>query len=179
MASSMTSRCNRAVRAAAVAIVSTSLALSAAAETVLITRSGAWQAFGGTTTSGRPVCGVSQSDEGRYFGLKFYAGDSTFTVQIGGKGWQLENGARQKLQMALDGNPPWTATGTAMHFNDGDAGLEFTINRSEIDKFAAEFRTSSSLGVRFTDWNQAGWSLSLAGSNAVTDAFLGCIVGLK
>ncbi len=161
------------------AIGSIACALSAVAETTLITKAGAWQAFGGTTSSGRPVCGVSQSDEGRYFGLKFYAGDPTFTVQIGAKGWQLDNGARQKLRMTLGGNPPWTATGTGIHFNDGDAGLEFTINRSEIDKFAAEFRNSSSLGVRFIDWNQAEWSLSLAGSNAITDAFLGCIVGLK
>jgi hypothetical protein len=179
MASRMTSKRNRAAWASALAIVSTSLALSAAAETVLITKSGAWQVFGGTTASGRPVCGVSQSVDGRYFGLKFYAGDSTFTIQIAGKGWRLQNGAQQKLQMLLDGNRPWMATGTAMHFNDGDAGLEFTISRSEIDKFAAEFRNSSALRVQFTDWDQAEWALSLAGSNAVTDAFLQCIVGLK
>jgi hypothetical protein len=153
-------------------------ASGAAAETSLITRAGAWQAFGGTTTSGRPVCGVSQSAGERYFGLKYYSGDSTFTIQMGAKSWHIENGAKQKLQMILDGNRPWTATGTGMHFNDGDAGLEFTISRNELDQFSAEFRSSSSLRVQLSGSDSAEWSLSLAGSNAVTGAFLQCIEGL-
>jgi hypothetical protein len=153
-------------------------ASSAAAETSLITRAGAWQAFGGTTTGGRPVCGVSQSAGDRYFGLKFFSGDSTFTIQMGAKSWRIENGAKQKLQMILDGNRPWTVTGTGMHFNDGDGGLEFTISRNELDQFAAEFRSSTLLRVQFAGPNAEDWSVSLAGSNAVTDAFLQCIEGL-
>jgi hypothetical protein len=153
-------------------------AVDAAAETSLITRAGAWQAFGGTTSGGRPVCGVSQSAGDRYFGLKFYSGDSTFTVQMGAKAWHIENGAKQTLQMILDGNRPWNASGTGMHFNDGDAGLEFTINRAELDQFAAEFRGSSWLRVQLSGLDGTEWSLSLAGSNAVTGAFLQCIEGL-
>ena len=149
------------------------------AETVLITRAGAWQAFGGTTSSGHPLCGVSQSVDDRYFGLKYYAGDPTFTVQLGAKSWHLEDGTKQKLQLLLDGNRPWVATAAALQFNDGDSGLVFTISRAGLDQFAAEFRNSSSLRVQFPDWKQEEWSLSLAGSNAVTEAFLGCIVGLK
>jgi hypothetical protein len=164
---------------AAFAILSAGVTAPASAETNLITRAGAWQAFGGTTASGRPLCGVSQTVGERYFGLKYYARDSTFTVQLGSKAWRLDNGASQQLQMVLDGNHPWTATGTAMHFNDGDAGLEFTINRAELDKFAAEFRSSTQLRVQFTNWDTAEWSLSLAGSNAITDSFLQCIVGLR
>jgi len=167
------------MRSLVVVLMSVGVALPSQAETSLITKVGAWQAFVGKTTGGRPVCGVSQSDGGRYFGLKFYAGDSTFTVQLGAKDWRLDNGAKQKLQMVLDGNRPWMATGTGMHFGDGDAGLEFTINRSEIDQFAAQFRTSGALRVQFTDWDAPEWSLSLAGSNAVTDAFIQCIVGLR
>jgi hypothetical protein len=167
------------MRSLIVALLSMGVTLPGQAETSLITKVGAWQAFGGKTAGGRAVCGVSQSAGDRYFGLKFYAGDSTFTVQLGAKGWHLDNGAKQKLQMVLDGNRPWIATGTAMHFGDGDAGLEFTINRSEIDQFAAQFRTSGSLRVQFTDWDAPEWSLSLAGSNAVTDAFLQCIIGLR
>jgi hypothetical protein len=154
------------------------VASGAAAETSLITRSGAWQAFGGTTTSGRPLCGVSQSTGELYFGLKFYSGDSTFTVQIGAKSWRIANGAQRKLQMVLDGNRPWLATGTGMHFSDGDAGLEFTIDRSKIDQFAAQFRGGNALHVQFAAPDATEWSLSLAGSSAVTDAFLQCIEGL-
>jgi hypothetical protein len=161
-----------------VVILVAGIATPVTAETSLITKAGAWQAFGGTTTGGRPVCGVSQSAGDRYFGLKFYSGDTTFTIQTGAKTWRTENGAKQKLRMVLGGNPPWTATGTGMHFNDGDAGLEFTINRSEIDQFAAQFRNSDSLRIQLSNADAEVWSMSLAGSNAVTDAFLQCIQGL-
>jgi len=164
--------------AISVAILVAGFTMAARAETSLITRSGAWQAFGGTTSSGRPVCGVSQSVGERYFGLKYFSGDSTFTIQLGARSLRIENGARQKLQMILDGNRPWNATGAGMHFNDGDGGLEFTISRNELDQFAVEFRNSSSLRVQFSGPDAAEWSLSLAGSNAVTVAFLQCIEGL-
>ena len=153
-------------------------AFGAAAETSLITKAGAWQAFGGTTSSGRPVCGVSQSAGERYFGLKYYSGDSTFTIQMGAKSWRIENGAKRELQMILDGNRPWTATGVGMHFNDGDGGLEFAISRDKLDQFAVEFRNSSSLRVQFSSLDSAEWTFSLAGSNAVSGAFLQCIEGL-
>src|SRR5690349_9370239 len=160
--------------ATATALVLCAAASGAAAETNLITRAGAWQAFGGTTSGGHPVCGVSQSAGDGYFGLKFYAGDSTFTIQLGNKAWRLANGATQALQMTLDTNRPWNATGTGMHFNDGDAGLEFTISRSEIDTFAEQFPNSTLLRVKLAGPNGEDWSVSLAGSNAVTDAFLQC-----
>jgi len=160
-------------------ILSLGFAAPAGAETSIIARAGVWSAFGGTTNSGRAVCGVSQSAGDRYFGVKFFAGDSTFTIQMGTKSWRIENGAKQKVQMIMDGNRAWTATGTGMHFNDGDAGLEFTINRNELDQFAAEFRASSLLRVQFMGSDASEWSLSLAGTNAVSDAFLNCIRGLR
>ena len=164
---------------AAWAFLAASLAMSARAETSLITRAGAWQVFGGTTAGGWPVCGVSQSTDGRYFALKYYARDTTFTVQMGAKSWRLAEGALQKLHMVMDGNRPWVTTASGMRFADGDPGLEFTINRSEIDQFAAQFRASSVLRVQFADWDVAEWSIALAGSNAVMDAFLQCIQGLR
>lgn len=167
------------IRAISTVTLIAGMATAANAETNLITQAGAWQAFGGTTTSGRPVCGVSQSSNDHYFGLKYYSGDPTFTIQVGAKAWRLENGSKQKLQMIMDAHAPWNVTGTGMHFNDGDAGVEFSVIRAEIDQFAAEFRGSGLLRLRFTDTDAAEWSLSLAGSNAVTDAFLQCITGLR
>jgi hypothetical protein len=167
------------IRAISTVSLIAGMATLARAETNLITQAGAWQAFGGTTTGGRPLCGVSQSSNNHYFGLKYYAGDPTFTIQVGAKTWRLETGAKQSLQMIMDGHAPWNVTAAGMHFNDGDAGLQFSINRAEIDQFAAEFRGSGQLRLRFTDPDAAEWSLSLAGSNAVTDAFLQCITGLR
>ena len=112
------------IAAASVLAAGAGLAATAWADTHVISRSGAWEAFGGTTTNGRAVCGMSSSVGGRYFGLKYFAGDSTATIQLGSNTWNIDNGAKQKVTMTLDNNAPWNATATGMHFNDGDAGLE-------------------------------------------------------
>src|SRR5260370_4550303 len=117
----------------------------AQAATRTLARSGTWEAFGGITTRGAGVCGMSQEVNKRYFGLKLFAGDSTFTIQVGGKIWQIENGKKQSVVMVLDGNRPWRAIATGMHFSDGDAGLEFTINRDELAEFNRQFRDASQL----------------------------------
>jgi hypothetical protein len=113
------------------------------ADTQTLARAGSWSAFGGTTTSGRPVCGVSSSGDGRYFGLKFYKGDDTLTIQLGSSSWTIENKSKQRVTMRIDSNSRWTATAVGMHFNDGDAGLEFEINHRELDRFVREFRSGA------------------------------------
>jgi len=133
------------MRSLVVAVLSMGVALPGQAETSLITKVGAWQAFGGKTTGGRPVCGVSQSAGDRYFGLKFYAGDSTFTVQLGAKSWRLENGAKQKLQMVLDGNRPWMATGTGMTLSAASSTILIT-NTSATSK-TMTFFAGAALGA--------------------------------
>lgn len=154
-------------------------ASSASAETHVLRRAGIWEAFGGTTTSGRPVCGVSSQVQDKYFGWKYFYGDDTFTIQLGKSSWQIDDGAKQKVAMQFDRNSPWNATATGMHFNDGDAGLEFTINRSELDEFEQEFRSSNQVAVRFPGSDASDWYVSLSGVNSVFDAFRQCILKMQ
>jgi len=161
------------------ALAATCVLSTAWAETHVISQSGAWQVFGGTTTKGRPVCGMSSSGNGRYFGVKYFSGDDTITIQLGSGTWKIEDGAKQKLKMRLDNNSEWNATGTGMHFNDGDAGMEFTINRKELDEFMREFRASAIIRVDFTGSNAKPWTTSLAGTNAVATVFSNCVRDLK
>jgi hypothetical protein len=166
--------------AARAAILAVCLAASMAhAETYTLAQAGNWTAFGGTTHSGRPVCGVSQEAGSRYFGLKLYSGDATFTIQVGSKEWKIADKLNIKVTMRFDANSPWNAVGTGMHFSDGDAGLEFGVNKSEIDRFMAEFRNSNQLRLQFQNAGMADWALSLVGSNAVNTAFQTCIRNLK
>jgi hypothetical protein len=151
----------------------------AEAATRTLARSGTWEAFGGNTTKGGRVCGVSQQVNNRYFGLKLFAGDSTFTIQVGGKIWQIENGKKQSVVMVLDGNRPWRATATGMHFNDGEAGLEFTINRDELGEFNRQFRDAGQLRLQFPGTMTADWLVDLTGTSAVSDAFGRCTRGLN
>ncbi len=162
-----------------IAAAATSVALLVAvplrADTSILARAGNWEAFGGTTTQGKPVCGVSQTmDDGRYVGVKFFNGDDTFTLQIGWKQWRINDGDKQAIHMTLDSNALWKATATGFHFNDGDAGLEFTINARELDEFVREFRNSSVMRLQFPGSGAQDWSVSLSGTSAVSDAFDRC-----
>jgi hypothetical protein len=149
------------------------------AETRVLASAGGWQAFGGTTLKGRPVCGMSSSGNGRYFGIKYFAGDDTLTIQLGSNRGRIENGAKQRLQMRFDAERPWNATGTGMHFNDGDAGLEYAINRTELAEFVREFSDSARITVTFIGSNAAPWSGSLAGTRAIVETFERCVRTLR
>jgi hypothetical protein len=62
------------------------------------------------------------------------------TTEVGNKAWRIDNGAKLKVPMNFDGNATWNATATGFHFNDGDPGLEFTVNVNEKNQFLTEFR---------------------------------------
>lgn len=141
------------------------------AETKTLARSGSWAAFGGTTTKGLGVCGISGSPGDRYFSLKQFSGYDTFTVQL--QVPSITDGDKVGMSLQFDANNVWTATATGFHFEDGDAGLEFTINRSEASRFAYEFESSSQLRIRF-DSGLPQWVLGLQGTMAVSTAFKGC-----
>jgi hypothetical protein len=142
-----------------------------------LARAGDWEAFGGTTTNGRGVCGIS-SEVGmpkRYFSVKFYAGSNTFTLQLRTAEWTANDGEKVPVTMQLDDNPIWRANGTMFRFQDGDAGVQFSIRRAELDNFAREFRTSSLLKLQFKNGRFSPWSFDLEGVAAVDSAFQNCI----
>jgi len=156
------------------------LAASAAhADTRTIARAGAWEAFGGTTTQGRPLCGVSTTTtDGRYVGVKMFQGNETFTIQVGWKQWTIKDGAKQDVHMMMDGNPRWRASASGMHFGDGDAGLEFNVASSQLLDFVRQFTDSNRLLLQFPGGGAQDWAISLAGTTAVSTAFSNCIGNL-
>jgi hypothetical protein len=155
------------------------ISADASADTKTLARAGSWEAFGGTTTGGRGVCGISAEPAGRYLGLKLFAGGQTFTIQMGTSAWKLDKGRKVELTLRFDNNPTWRATGTAFLFDDGDAGLQFDVNRAEIDTFAREFRDSSTLRIVFQDNVLPQWIMGLEGTMAVNSAFQSCMKSLK
>jgi len=167
------------VGALATCLLASLLASPGHAETKDLARAGSWAAFGGTTTGkGQGVCGISAEPGGRYFGLKLFAGDDTFTIQMGTKAWKLTDGGKVELTMQFDAHPMWRARGTAFHFIDGDAGLEVSVNRNELDRYQLEFRSSSQLQIKFKGV-LPDWRLGLEGTNTVNAAFQTCVRNLK
>jgi len=151
---------------------------SARADTRILARAGAWQAFGGTTSNGVPVCGVSQSTaDGSYFGLKIVSRSAPVVVQLGHAGWQLADRQKVAIFLRFDASPPWSTGGAGMHFNEGDPGLEIGFTKADFDRFQLGFRTASQLRVQ--PENMPEWLVDLAGSSAISDALQECTRSLR
>jgi hypothetical protein len=165
--------------ASVLAFAALAITNSASAETKALARAGSWEAFGGTTTQGRGVCGISAEVAKRYFGVKLFAGNDTFTIQLGTPAWTVTKGEKVGVTMRLDSNPVWRATGTGFHFEDGDGGLQYAVKRAELDTFAREFRNSSTLRLQFENNRFPEWIMGLEGTMAVNAAFQTCTRGLQ
>jgi len=150
---------------------------TAAAETRALAASGSWKAFGGTSNNGTGVCGISGSPGKRYFGLKQFADTDTFEVQM--QMPQVTDKAQIPLTLKFDANGTWSATGYGFHFADGDPGINFPVNRSQADRFAHEFKSSSQLTIRFGSGGYQPWIMGLEGTMAVSNAFQNCMRALK
>ena len=148
-------------------------------QTTVFDRSGVWRAFGGKCDDGRQKCGVSTSGTGKYFSIDYLNGDNTLTVQLGSSDWQVNNGDKTRVTMQIDSEPPWRATGTGMHFSDGDAGLWFEIDRNQLDRFMNEFRAGGQLVLRFPDSDVPDWRATLSGTRRVSDSFVRCISAIS
>jgi hypothetical protein len=169
------------IKGARIATLAALLAASplAQADTHALASSGSWRAFGGTTNSGRPVCGVSMNVEDRYFGVKYFSGEPTFTIQMGTGAWTVSNGEKIAVRMTFDTQSPWNASGTGMHFSDGDAGVEFDIQQGQLDAFLREFRGSARLRLEFPNRGVADWQLALAGVSVVSEAMQDCVKKIR
>jgi len=159
-------------------------AASAAAQTKIIATSGDWGVFSGKTVSGDNkgggVCGVSRETDTQYFGLKLFAGEDTFSIQMGTKRWAaIAENQRIGVTMRIDSQPLWRATGNTFRFPDGDMGIEYDINRNQVGKFMTEFRAGTRIHITFANPGMPPWDLSLTGTAALSDAFMGCTRTLK
>lgn len=145
------------------------------AETTSIVRIKDWQAFGGTTEKGRPVCGVSIDVGGKYFGVKYFAGTDTAVVQMGGKTLKIAKDAQQAVKFRIDSHDGWKATGLGIIFNDGEPGIEFRIKKDELDQFVEQLQSGSGLIVSLISSANDDWEFDLTGTRSVHSAIGRCI----
>ena len=163
------------VRAAHGGVLAALLFIGAAtAQTRTLQRAGAWEAFGGTASKGIALCGMSSEANARYFSIKRAAGSDVLSVQLGMPQGRLTDGERWQVRLAFDSKAARSAVGVGMHFDDGDAGLEFAVPAAESDEFLRAFRSGTQITVYFPDANLPEWKVPLSGSSAVADAFQQC-----
>jgi hypothetical protein len=145
---------------------------SAIADTRTLATQGAWKAYGGRSTDGTQVCGMSVSgDQGRSLHIKYYDGTNDLSLQAFKESWRIPVGTRFPVIMRVDGRSPWHVP---QAYGRGDL-VEWRVSLSQGDSFLSEFRFGTNLNIAFPSGSEAPWTASLSGSNAITSVFITCI----
>ncbi|HEY4168089.1 MAG TPA: hypothetical protein VGM96_14990 [Reyranella sp.] len=139
-----------------------------------LAKASGWEAFGGTTGDGTPVCGVSLEVGDSWLQLKYFKGDEGFTVQVGDSSWTGKSGEKVKVRMRFDDGKPWSAEATAFKANK-EVALSFEIGADDIDDWMGDFKGSDKLRIAFVDTDIPPWKASLAGARTVGEAMEDCI----
>lgn len=149
-------------------------ATPAAAEVKTFAEAGGWEAFGGLSSDGTPVCGVSTSSDTSFFTLKYFKGDTVLTVQLSDSTWKGKLGDKIPVAMKFDDNPTWRATATTIKLGH-DFGLEFTVNAKVIGDWMDEFKESDKLYVVFPDSSVDNWVADLGGTKIIGEQMEKCV----
>ncbi|WP_424812667.1 hypothetical protein [Roseococcus sp. YIM B11640] len=151
-------------------------ALPAGAQTPTQTlaRAGWWTAFSGPFDGDTPACGIDNRDSqtGRQFQIIQRAGQPML-VRMVRPSWNITAYDRVPVRFAIDAGRSWSAEATG-------SGQEITwvVTGDVAPGFESAFRNGSSMRIEFLRGNEATWHFSLSGSNAIMNAFQGCVATL-
>ena len=140
----------------------------------VVARAGGWEAFGGITSNGQAVCGVSIEGRESWFSLKYFKGDKFLTVQLGDSEWRGEAGDKVTVSMRFDDGKPWRAEATAFKL-DKETALEFTVDADNAGDWMTDFKDSDKLRIVFVDTKLPAWTANLKGANEVGEAMEDCL----
>jgi hypothetical protein len=157
---------------AVVALMMTATPGAALAQVQTYYHAGAWDAFSGRGGGGEAVCGVGTTNpsDGRRFALRFDIGGSATTLSAIKPDWSVPDNTHVTVVMQVGLNTPWTLQGVGH-----DHSIDWTLDPAAMQTFDRQFRGASSMTLTFPDGNEPPWSLSLAGSSAISDTFGRCI----
>jgi hypothetical protein len=66
-----------------------------------------------------------------------------------------------------------------MHFKDGDAGLQFKINKKQQAELLRELGGGKIIAFAFPNDKVAGWLFSLDGADTIGAKFTDCLKNMK
>jgi hypothetical protein len=151
------------------------LALPARADVNVYYHVGVWDAFDGQGDNGQPLCGIGSrnASDGRAFSLRFPIGGDDVTFTATKPGWNIPNNTQIPVVVQIGLQQPWTeqAVGSGNR-------VEWTLDRSDIQTFDAQFRRATSMTVTFPSGNEPPWVISLSGSTAASNAMGRCVTDL-
>jgi hypothetical protein len=157
-------------RLAALAITLTPVAALAQMQTYY--HAGAWDAFSGKSDTGGAVCGIGSTypTDNRRLSIRFDIGGTNTTFSAGKPDWSIPPDTHITVVMQVGLNTPWT-----MQAVGHDHSIDWALDPNAMQTFDRQFRGASSMTLTFPNGNEPPWSLSLAGSAAISDTFGRCV----
>jgi len=149
--------------------------VSAMAEVSVYFHTGSWDAFTGSATNGKLVCGVGSTNpsDNRSISMRFEIGGDVVQFQAKKPTWNIPPNTPIAVVLQIGLESPWNMQG----MGNGQM-VEWTLERMSMPIFDAQFRRSGSMTVTFPSGNEPPWTVGLNGSTAISNAFGRCVADL-
>ncbi len=133
---------------------------------------GAWDAFSGRDDKKGAVCGISatMAPDNRRLAVSFDIGGSDTTFSASKPDWAIPENTRVTVVMQVGLTAPRIAQGVGH-----EHAIVWTLPPAGMQTFDKDFRLSPSMTLTFPEGSEAPWTVSLAGSTAISDTFGRCI----
>ena len=133
---------------------------------------GAWDAFSGRTDSGGAVCGIGNTNAAasQRLSIRFDIGGRETTFSASKPDWSIPDKTPIRVVMQVGLNTPSTRQASGH-----GRSIDWPMDRPAMQSFDQQFRGASSMTLTFPDGNEPPWTVSLAGSSAISDALDRCV----
>lgn len=133
---------------------------------------GAWDAFSGRTDKGAAVCGIGSTmpPDDRRLSISFDIGGTSTDFSASKPDWAIPADTRVTVVMQIGLNTPWTEQGAG-----NGHSIDWTLTPDVMGAFDHQFRGASLMTLTFPNGNEPPWTISLAGSSAISDTIERCV----
>jgi hypothetical protein len=133
---------------------------------------GVWDAFSGRNDKGGAICGIGNTNpaDNRRLAIRHDIGGGDTVFSVSKPDWSIPDNTRVTVVMQVGLNTPWTEQA----IGHGHM-IDWPMDRSVAQPFDQQFRGASSMTLTFPDGNEPPWTIMLAGSSAISDAFGRCV----
>ncbi|HME23439.1 MAG TPA: hypothetical protein VKI44_19275 [Acetobacteraceae bacterium] len=136
---------------------------------------GSWDAFSGPGTDGNMVCGIGSTNpvDNHSISLRFAIGGDSVLFEAKKPNWSIPGGTQLPVVLQIGLDTPWNLQGVG----NGQM-VEWSLDRTTMETFDAQFRRAGSMTVSFPTGNEPPWTIGLNGSTAISNAFGRCVTQL-
>lgn len=137
---------------------------------------GSWDAFAGSGTDSKRVCGVGSTNpvDNRSLSIRFDIGGSMVSFQVKKPSWNIPANTPISVAMQIGSDAPWNVQA----MGNGQV-VEWTLDPNAMQAFDQQFRAGSAMSLTFPAGNEPPWTIGLNGSTAISNAFGRCVTDMS